>query len=362
MEPTRPGADLLLDGVCKRYGTVVALDSTDLAVRSGEFLTLLGPSGSGKTTLLSIVAGLVAPSGGRVCVDGRDVTGLPSHKRNIGMVFQNYALFPHLSVFENIAFPLRMRRWPAREIAGAVAGALEMVQLASLAGRLPGQLSGGQQQRIALARCLVYRPGVILMDEPLGALDRRLRESIQEEIRRLHKELGATIVYVTHDQEEALSLSDRICLMNHARVAQIGTPEELYRQPNSVFAAKFLGDSNIFSGTVAAPGVVRHDGFGAQKIATNGYAIGQKLSWMVRPERLIVLPGALAGEGPRVAATVAGVIFGGGVERLVLRLENETEVQAVRLAGGAPLARGERVTLSWGPADAVVLHADGEDA
>ena len=357
--PGRPGAALLLEHVSKRYGDVTALDSTSLEVRSGEFLTLLGPSGSGKTTLLSIVAGLVTPSGGRVCIDGRDVTDLPSHKRNIGMVFQNYALFPHLSVFENIAFPLRMRHRPAREIAGAVAGALEMVQLASLADRLPSQLSGGQQQRIALARCLVYRPGVILMDEPLGALDRRLRESIQGEIRRLHRELGATIVYVTHDQEEALALSDRICLMNHARVTQIGTPEELYRRPASVFAAEFLGDSNIFRGTVTAPGMVRHREFGPQRFATNGYPIGRELCWMLRPEQLIVRRGDAPEEGPHAAATVAAVTFGGGVERLALRLGDATEVQAVRLAGGAPLACGEAVTLCWNAADAVVLDAEG---
>lgn len=358
MLQNRPGAALQLDGVGKRYGATVALEPTNLKVESGEFLTLLGPSGSGKTTLLSIVAGLVAPSSGSVRIDGRDVTSLPSHRRNIGMMFQNYALFPHLSVFENIAFPLRMRRWPEREIVRAVGEALEIVQLPLFADRLPGQLSGGQQQRIALARCLVYRPGVILMDEPLGALDRRLRESIQGEIHRLHQELGATIVYVTHDQEEALSLSDRICLMNHARVAQIGTPEELYRRPASVFAAEFLGDSNIFSGTVTAPGVVRHDGIGAQRMATNGYAVGQRLRWMLRPERLIVLPGGCVGEGGRVAATVAAITFGGGVERLALRLADETALQAVRLAGGAPLALGAAVSLSWDAADAVVLEAD----
>ncbi|CAH2603184.1 Spermidine/putrescine import ATP-binding protein PotA [Rhodovastum atsumiense] len=354
MSERKTGATLHLAGISKRYGPQVALQPTDLEVRSGEFLTLLGPSGSGKTTLLSIVAGLVAPSAGEIAIDGQRVTTLPPHRRNIGMVFQNYALFPHLSVFENVAFPLRMRRWPQQDITRAVQAALELVQLPQLAARLPGQLSGGQQQRIALARCLVYRPPVILMDEPLGALDRRLRESIQQEIRRLHAELGPTILYVTHDQEEALSLSDRICLMNHARIAQLGTPAELYRRPNSVFAAQFLGDSNIFSGEVAAEGMVRHPVFGMLRLPEAAEPPGRKVTWMLRPERLRLTTQAPPGtaHGP---AMVEDITFAGGLERIRLRLPDAGTVLLTRPDGATPVAPGTAVTLCWDEADAVVL-------
>jgi len=242
---------LLVDGLAKRYGGINALEPTRLAVQPGEFLTLLGPSGSGKTTLLQMICGLVEPSEGRLLIDGRDETGTPVHKRDIGLVFQHYALFPHLTVAENIGFPLRMRGKAGTQAAAEVKAALAMVQLGHLAERFPRELSGGQQQRVALARCFVYQPSVILMDEPLGALDKKLREHMQFEIKRLHRETGATIIYVTHDQEEALALSDRICLMNHARIEQIGSPQDIYARPRTAFAADFIGISNIFRGRVA---------------------------------------------------------------------------------------------------------------
>ena len=358
MAQPQGGATLRLEGVSKRYGQQFALKPTELAVRQGEFLTLLGPSGSGKTTLLSIVAGLVAPDSGDVWIGGARVTGLASHLRDIGMVFQNYALFPHLSVFENIAFPLRMRRLGRAEIARAVQGALELVQLPHLAPRLPGELSGGQQQRIALARCLVYRPSVILMDEPLGALDRRLRESIQQEIKRLHAELGPTILYVTHDQDEALALSDRICLMNHAHIAQVGTPEELYRAPNSVFAAEFLGESNVFEGALAEPGVVWRPDFGAVRVPNATGIAGDRVRWMVRPERLALIEGAPEGHVNSAAAAVSGIGFGGGLERIVLRLAAGTTMKLTRLAGGPPLTLGAAVTVAWRVEDTVALAED----
>ena len=232
-------------GVAKRYGPVVALNAVDLTVRKGEFLTLLGPSGSGKTTLLNVIAGTVAPTTGRLWIGGRDVTDLPSSERRLGMVFQNYALFPHMTIFENVAFPLRVRKLPWTEIKRRVAEALVLVRLPDVGARKPRELSGGQQQRIAIARCLVYNPDLILMDEPLGALDKKLRDQMQLEIKRLHSNLGVTVLYVTHDQEEALVMSDRICLMNAGRIEQLGDPHELYFQPKSVFAADFLGDSNI---------------------------------------------------------------------------------------------------------------------
>ncbi|OUL95001.1 ABC transporter ATP-binding protein, partial [Paraburkholderia hospita] len=239
-------------GIAKRYGDSVALEPTDLAVQAGEFLTLLGPSGSGKTTLLQMISGLVAPSAGRIEIDGRDVTHVEPGKRGIGMVFQSYALFPHMSVWDNVAYGLRMRRKSREEVRAAVDDALAMVRMTEYAKRFPKELSGGQQQRIALARCFAYRPSVILLDEPLGALDKKLREHMQAEIRRLHKELGATFVYVTHDQDEALTLSDRICLMNQARIEQVGTPADLYDRPATRFAAGFIGHSNLLEGELDA--------------------------------------------------------------------------------------------------------------
>src|SRR4051794_7365585 len=245
---------LSIRGATKTSGAVTALAEATLDLAEGEFLTLLGPSGSGKTTLLMMVAGLVQPSGGEIWIDGRLATYAPPNKRDIGIVFQNYALFPHLTVYENIASPLRMRRQNEKTIAAEVRRVLDIVQLPQVADRLPRELSGGQQQRIALARCMIYRPSIILMDEPLGALDRQLRDRMQLEIKQLHKRLGITVLYVTHDQEEALAMSDRICLMRQGRVEQIGSPEELYFRPRTEFAADFLGESNIIPGIIVTSG------------------------------------------------------------------------------------------------------------
>ena len=234
------------------FGDFVALKNINLDVRGGELVTLLGPSGSGKTTLLRILAGLIQPTGGVIRIGGKDVTYLPAEKRELGMVFQNYALFPHLSVFENVAFPLRVRKFPEAEIKKRVADTLALVGLPDHGHRFPGQLSGGQQQRIAIARALVFRPGVLLMDEPLGSLDKRLRQQLQLEIRMLQKEVGITTVYVTHDQDEAFTISDRIAVMERGEIAQIGTPSEIYRSPNNHFVADFVGDLNYFRGVVQA--------------------------------------------------------------------------------------------------------------
>jgi len=241
------GAALEFAGLGKQYGAVTALRPTDLTIAPGEFFAVLGPSGSGKSTLLGAVAGFVAPTEGRVLIDGADITGVPPHRRNIGMVFQNYALFPYLTVAQNIAFPLKMRRLPRTEIATRVTRALEMVRLGGFAERMPAQLSGGQQQRVALARAAVYDPPLLLMDEPLGALDKNLREDMQEELRQFHHGVGATILYVTHDQQEAASMADRMAIMNHGVIEQIGPPHELYERPRNSFVARFLGEANMFA-------------------------------------------------------------------------------------------------------------------
>ncbi len=236
--------------VRKTYGTVVALEAASIEMNEGEFLTLLGPSGSGKTTLLMAIAGINNPDSGEIWIDDKLATYLPPFKRDLGMVFQNYALFPHMTIFDNIAFPLRMRKMDMKLIRKEIARVLEIVELGHVAKRYPRELSGGQQQRIALARCIVYKPSIILMDEPLGALDKKLRGTLQREIKQLHENLGITVLYVTHDQEEAMVMSDRICVMNDGRIDQIGTPNELYFHPSTVFSADFLGESNLFNAEV----------------------------------------------------------------------------------------------------------------
>ena len=239
------GATVSLVELEKQFDSVGAVRGISLEIGSGEFLTLLGPSGSGKTTTLMMIAGFETPTGGDIAIDGRSVIGTPPHRRNIGMVFQNYALFPYLTVAQNIAFPLKMRNLPRREVAQRVERALEMVRLAGFGARMPAQLSGGQQQRVALARAAVYDPPVLLMDEPLGALDKNLREDMQEELRQFHHDVGATIIYVTHDQQEAASMADRIAIMNHGRVEQVGPPHEVYERPANGFVARFLGEANM---------------------------------------------------------------------------------------------------------------------
>jgi putative spermidine/putrescine transport system ATP-binding protein len=350
-------AKLKTVGLSKSYGAVVALDGAEIEVREGEFVTLLGPSGSGKTTLLMMVAGLVAPSAGEVWIDGKLSTYLPPHLRDIGMVFQNYALFPHLTVAENIAFPLRMRRASDATVAKEVARILDLVQLPSVAGRLPRELSGGQQQRIALARCLVYKPSIVLMDEPLGALDKKLRDQMQLEVKALQRQLGITVVYVTHDQEEAMTMSDRICLMNHARIEQIDTPEGLYFRPRSVFAADFLGDSNIFKGR-AGGGRVDGPGGLVVKGAGLGAAAGP-VTAIIRPESIRVLEAGESAEG-EAGGGIDNVVFVGGFVRVFVRLSDGTVLQAKGPTGpGLRLPEpGQVVRLGW-PAAATVLIPEG---
>jgi putative spermidine/putrescine transport system ATP-binding protein len=337
----------------------VALDRTDLHMAEGEFLTLLGPSGSGKTTLLSIVAGLIAPTEGEVWIDGQHATDLPPFKRGIGMVFQNYALFPHLTVHENIAFPLRMRRRSNADVDQEVSRVLDIVKLSHLGGRLPRELSGGQQQRIALARCIVYNPSIVLMDEPLGALDKNLRDHMQMEIKRLHTELGITVLYVTHDQEEALAMSDRICLMNNAKIEQIGAPSDLYFRPRSVFAASFLGESNILPGTVVEAGdktVVRHgEGRAIIAPADSRFRVNQPVSWMVRPEGLRVTTGEPPLENS-LNGELHDVVFAGGVTKIHVRTKEGDILIAKELTSPHRIpSKGDAVIVSWRGEDTILL-------
>jgi len=341
------GAEVHLRGVVKAFGGVRAVDGVTLTVRAGEFLTLLGPSGSGKTTTLACIAGFAVPTEGEVLIDGRTVTFEPPFTRNVGMVFQHYALFPHMSVAENLAFPLRMRRRPATEIRERVAWALALVQLDGLGDRAPRQLSGGQQQRVALARALVFEPPVLLMDEPLGALDKKLRADMQLELKHLHARLGVTIVYVTHDQEEALTLSDRVAVMNRGRLEQLGTPLELYESPRTRFVAEFVGESNVLEGTVAvvSGGVELVTPRGLRlPLPAGRAAAGERLALLVRPEKI-----TLAAEGAAlIEGEVTEAIYLGEATRYVVRAAGETlVVKQQNVAAGVSLKAGARVGLQW---------------
>ncbi|PZQ50181.1 MAG: spermidine/putrescine ABC transporter ATP-binding protein [Rhodovulum sulfidophilum] len=360
---------LELQDVSKRFGLVVALKPTTISVREGEFLTLLGPSGSGKTTLLQLLSGLYVPDSGRILIDGKDATHQEAHKRDIGLVFQNYALFPHLTVAENVAFPLKMRKRPAAEIAERVRRVLELVRLPHMGDRLPKELSGGQQQRIALARCAVYTPSVILMDEPLGALDKKLRDQMQIEITRLHKELGATIIFVTHDQEEAMAMSDRICLMNEGGIEQIGTPDDLYFRPKSLFVGQFFGSPNVLRGKIVArDGDVAAVDVGAADLlrapfGMSGLAVGDRAAVLVRPESVVI--GAGQGETHNcLDACFDMTMVTGPMTRHHLRRPAGEELVCLSLTSARHLAHrpGEPLTLSWPIADGVLLPVPADGA
>jgi putative spermidine/putrescine transport system ATP-binding protein len=340
-------------GISKAYGAATVLQPIELKVFAGELLAVLGPSGSGKTTLLQIVCGLVEPSGGQLIIDGHDETDNSADKRDIGVVFQNYALFPHLTVRENVAFPLQMRRMPASEIKSQTEATLAMVGLSDFASRFPRELSGGQQQRVALARCLVYRPSLILMDESLSALDKKLREDMRIEIKRLHRETGATIIFVTHDQEEALALADRICLMNDGRIEQLGKPEEIYERPANVFVADFIGASNLIHGKVAANGRLEtRDGVLPLPDGCDMQA-GQSAALVVRPEKLVFCNGDQALLSGRVQES----IYAGSETRLLVRLASGALVTVRRAAGLPPVTIDENVFVRWERNQARVLES-----
>ncbi|WP_374440937.1 ABC transporter ATP-binding protein [Stella sp.] len=339
--------------VTKTYGRVHALDHVDLDIRSGEFLTLLGPSGSGKTTLLMVLAGFTRPDHGSLRFGEEEVIRRPPHKRDVGMVFQNYALFPHMDVAANVAFPLRLRGVARAEAERRVEAALDLVQLAGYGGRRVDQLSGGQRQRVALARAIVFEPRILLMDEPLSALDKQLRERMQIELRRLHERLGMTTVYVTHDQREALTMSDRIAVIHGGGIMQLDTPRHIYEQPANRFVAEFIGESSFLPVARSAAGFA-HAGRPLRTESTPPAAERHLL--MVRPERLRLVTGEGPGDDNRFAATVEDVVYQGDSVLVQAVLADGTRI-AVRTAPGAAAipAKGSAVTLGLSPADTVVI-------
>lgn len=341
------------------FGSFTALKRVDLHVRGGELVTLLGPSGSGKTTLLRILAGLIFPTSGVVKIGGRDVTQQPAEKRDLGMVFQNYALFPHLNVFENIAFPLRVRRTPSKDIARRVEETLALVGLPLLGDRFPGQLSGGQQQRVAIARAIVFKPRVLLMDEPLGSLDKRLRQQLQIEIRRLQKELGITTVYVTHDQDEAFTISDRIAVMEKGEIAQIATPSEVYRSPANHFVADFVGDLNCFRGVIQKHNdqlVLRTDTGLHVRLGKTDYDVGRAIVCGIRPERIHV--GSQPHENT-FEAVLQVVSFKGNHHRAEALLPGGQRV-LVDLAERSQFSEGASIRIGWSTDDMYAFTVDAD--
>ncbi|MGU7775953.1 ABC transporter ATP-binding protein [Burkholderia sp. MR1-5-21] len=353
-------AFLQIQHLRKTYDDVVAIDSVSLDVRKGEFMTFLGPSGSGKSTTLYIVAGFQEPTEGRVMLDGKPLLSVPPNQRNIGMVFQRYTLFPHLTVAENVAFPLRVRRRPDAEVRDKVERMLKLVHLFECRDRMPAQLSGGQQQRVAIARALAYDPPLLLMDEPLSALDKKLREEIQLELRRIHQETGVTILYVTHDQEEALRLSDRIAVFNQGRIEQVGTGETLYANPTSRFVAGFIGNSNFLpvrmtSNGNGRPGGVFPNGHPVEGDERSPVPAGDEGTLMIRPEqmRLRSRRGGQAGVG--LAVTVRDITYLGDAMHYAVATPWQQEI-AIRMPAGqhheAGLTVGAEAVVEWDTRDA----------
>jgi spermidine/putrescine transport system ATP-binding protein len=375
--PDSPATDVRLDHVTKRFGDVTAVDDLSLEIKQGEFFSLLGPSGCGKTTTLRMIGGFEEVTAGTVYLGEQDVTDLPPFKRNANTVFQNYALFPHLSVFENVAFGLRRRKVPIGEISGQVAFMLNLVELPGYEQRKPSQLSGGQQQRVALARALINHPRVLLLDEPLGALDLKLRKQMQVELKRIQSEIGITFIFVTHDQEEAMTMSDRIAVMRHGRIEQLGAPEELYERPRTDFVAGFLGVSNLLDAEVAGKSdrftdLRLADGtmLRAPSAAMNG---GAKVRIGVRPEKLRVLA---IGEGHSDAAApdanaIEGTVFDASYIGVSTQYIVETPdghkltvyAQNLETSGaGEVLGDGQRVRLTWKPQHTFVISTPPQPA
>jgi spermidine/putrescine transport system ATP-binding protein len=356
--PRNGTASVELLDVSKRFDALLAVDDLSLELERGEFFTLLGPSGCGKTTTLRMIAGFERPSEGRIRIEGQDVAALPAHRRPTNTVFQSYALFPHLSVEDNVAFGLKRKGVGKEEIRDRVRAELERVGLATEAKRRPAQLSGGMQQRVALARALVNLPKVLLLDEPLGALDLKLRKGLQVELKRIQRDVGITFVYVTHDQEEALTMSDRIAVMNRGRVEQIGVPEDVYERPATTFVAGFIGVSNLMPATVSGSGQIRLEQGPTISAGTDGFSIGEGCHAVVRPEKLRVDlfdGGAEAADGlPRVEGIVESSLYLGTATQIAVNLgedvrmtvlvPNADESERQHLPGG-----GARVALSWEP-------------
>jgi spermidine/putrescine transport system ATP-binding protein len=358
------GVAISLDGVGKRFGDVVAVRETSFDIQEGEFFSLLGPSGCGKTTTLRMIAGFEEPDVGQILLRGEDVTHVPPNRRNVNMVFQHYALFPHMSVLDNVAFGLRLKKLPRSEQTARVREMLRVVQLEGYEKRKPQQLSGGQQQRVALARALVNRPAALLLDEPLGALDVKLRKQMQLELKRIQAELGTTFVYVTHDQEEALAMSDRIGVMNGGVVEQIASPREIYEHPHTPFVADFIGSLNALDFRVDEVS----DGVAVMRIGpsdrlvvpvANGVRPGARLRVAVRPERVRIDPvdGRPPEHGSRVEGVIAELVYLGGLTQFHVDTDGAGRVVCHRMTGDelARLDEGRRVVLTWAPEHAAVL-------
>jgi spermidine/putrescine ABC transporter ATP-binding subunit len=361
---TERGAPVRFLDVAKSYGETVAVTDVNLDIASGEFLTLLGPSGSGKTTTLMMLAGFETPSSGEIFVGGRPVTSVAPAQRNVGMVFQSYALFPHMTVQQNVAFPLRMRKRNAREQAEQVRRVLEIVGLKGYENRYPRQLSGGQQQRVALARAIVFEPPVLLMDEPLSALDKYLRSHLQAEIRRIQRRLGITVVYVTHDQDEAMTMSDRICVMHQGRIRQIGTPEDLYQRPTDEFVAGFLGESNMIKARVVAQdssSVVLL--IGGSKVSVPIHETGrlETVQVSVRPEKIVLREVDVASSESSADAVIMETTFVGDHRRYSLRLPDGESIFVKQQidAGSVSFRVDDPVAIQW-PISAMRIFADGK--
>jgi len=354
--------DVFIRQVSKHFGKVRAVDEVTFRIKGGEFLTLLGPSGSGKTTLLNMIAGFFKPTSGEILIGERDITSLPPEKRDVGLTFQNYALFPHMTVFENIAFPLRMRKFSRDDIAGRVKNVLELVRLEGFETRYPKQLSGGQQQRISLARSIVFNPSILLMDEPLGALDKKLRKHMQIELKQLHRKLGMTVVYVTHDQEEALTMSDRIAVVNEGKIAQIGTPDEIYQRPASSFVADFIGESNFIVAEVAE---IKED---SASVECRGSRITvpragwlekrQTVRVLLRPERIDIYSDAPQDRRNVFKGIVQDDLYIGNLSRYLIEVPMWNIVINVELRNAQDTVRfrtGQNVFISWRVVDTILV-------
>jgi putative spermidine/putrescine transport system ATP-binding protein len=364
--PRTRSTTVQLNELSKQYRSQLAVDALSLTIEPGTILALLGPSGCGKTTCLRMIAGLVQPSSGEIFIDGKRITRTPVHRRNIGMLFQNYALFPHMTVAENVAFGLEARRISRAEIAARVAGALQLVQLEGYAARVPAQLSGGQQQRVALARCLVVEPSLLLLDEPLGALDKSLRESMQVELRSLQQRLGITTIMVTHDQDEALTLADQVAIMRGGRLEQLGSPAEVYQTPASRFVAGFIGVSNFFRGRVD-----RRNGPSGRVTTVSGPVLliadcpqgRDDVTVALRPEAVSIEPAGPADAPNCVLGTVEQIVYRGYVSHIYMRLDNGETLISFQSnhpesGGGPPPGPGARVLARWAAASNHVVHDD----
>jgi spermidine/putrescine transport system ATP-binding protein len=367
-EVVAAAGEIVIDSATKRFGDVVAVDDISFTIASGEFFSMLGPSGCGKTTTLRMIAGFERPDAGRILLQDRDVTHVPPAKRNVNMVFQAYGLFPHMTVSENIAFGLRIKRLPPAEIRERVTHMLRIVQLDGMEDRRPGQLSGGQQQRVALARALVNRPAALLLDEPLGALDLKLRKEMQLELKDLQSRTGTTFVYVTHDQEEAMTMSDRIAVMNGGVVEQLATPRELYRRPATAFVAGFIGTSNLITLRVdrRENGLLAMDvGDGERILARDSGTGAADVQITVRPEWIKLASTGAGVDASRVSGTVADVVYLGSVTQLivVLRTGDRLSVHHLNDDVGAEDPRpGDRVVLHWAADHSYVIGGEGRAA